>query len=512
MTAQSTKAAPLRFYNSLSRKVEEFKPLDSTQTRIYSCGPTVYNYAHIGNLRAYVFTDLLRRTLNWKGHAVQHVINITDVGHLTSDQDEGEDKMEVASKAMEQDIWKIAEHFTHAFKGDLHQLNIMRPTLWSAATDHIHDMIAFAATLEQAGATYELDTGLYFDTTKVPDYGALALTPQEGQNEGARVGRVPGKRNPTDFCIWRRSPPGQKRQMEWLSPWGPGAPGWHLECSAMSMKYLGSTFDIHTGGIDHREIHHCNEIAQNQAYSGQAHGGARWWMHNNFLIDRTGKMSKSKGEFSTLTSLVTRGIHPLAFRMACLSTHYRSELEFSLETLAGQLVRLKRLVGAIAGLRQKVAPAPWMRVHAELGFSCGAAFTYPRALLEQDIPAACEKLLGDFDRELSDDLMTPRALPLLDETLNHKKLPPEWKLRVIASMDLVLGLKLLTTKRADLALRPKAATLTTAEVETLLDQRKQSRIAKDFATSDKIRDQLSAANIEIMDGQEPSWEWRPILT
>lgn len=512
MTEYANKGTPVRLFNSLTRRIEAFKPVSFDQTRIYSCGPTVYNYAHIGNLRAYVFTDTLRRMLNWKGQTVTHVINITDVGHLTSDEDAGEDKMELASQSMEKDIWQIAKHFTQAFKNDLSQLNVLRPTLWSTATDHIHDMIAFAKVLENSGATYELETGLYFDTTKVSDYGALALTPREGQEEGARVDPIEGKRNATDFAIWRRSPSVGKRQMEWLSPWGPGAPGWHLECSVMSMKYLGSCFDIHTGGIDHREIHHCNEIAQNQAYAGHAHSGANWWMHNNFLIDRSGKMSKSKGDFSTLTSLIDKGIHPLAFRLMCLSTHYRSELEFSVETLAGQLVRLKRLVGAVSALRQQVEANPWMRIPVELGFSSGASFTYPRTVLEQGVSSHGEKILEGFDREMSEDLMTPRGLPFLDDTINHGKLNAEEKLRILASMDLVLGLKLFDTRRCDLALRPKEVSLSSSEVEVLLEQRQESRRAKDFANADAIRNRLHAAGIEIMDGQEPSWEWRPLLS
>ncbi|HAT48719.1 MAG: cysteine--tRNA ligase [Nitrospirae bacterium] len=511
MTEYANKGTQIRFFNSMTRRIEVFKPICDDQTRIYSCGPTVYNYAHIGNLRAYVFTDTLRRFLNWKGQTVTHVINITDVGHLTSDEDAGEDKMELASQSMEKDIWQIAEYFTQAFKSDLSQLNVLRPTLWSTATDHIHDMIAFARVLEDSGVTYELATGLYFDTTKVPNYGSLALTPREGQEEGARVDPIAGKRNATDFAIWRRSPSEGKRQMEWLSPWGPGAPGWHLECSVMSMKYLGSRFDIHTGGIDHREIHHCNEIAQNQAYAGHAHSGANGWMHNNFLIDRSGKMSKSKGDFSTLSSLIARGIHPLAFRLMCLSTHYRSELEFSIETLAGQLVRLKRLVGAISSLSQQVESDSWMRIPAELGFSSGAAFTYPRTVLEQKLSPHGEKLLDGFDREMSEDLMTPRALPFLDETINHGQLCAEEKLRILASMDLVFGLKLFETRRCDLALRPKDASLSASEVEVLLEQRQQSRRAKDFSNADAIRNRLHAAGIEMMDGQEPSWEWRPLL-
>ncbi|MBF0423390.1 MAG: cysteine--tRNA ligase [Magnetococcales bacterium] len=511
MTQCVFSGSPLRLFNSLSRQIEEFVPMDPAQARIYSCGPTVYNYAHIGNLRAYVFTDTLRRTLNWKGLAVKHVINITDVGHLTSDQDEGEDKMEMASKTMERDIWQIADHFTRAFKDDLAQLNVWHPTLWSTATDHIQEMIAFGQTLEKAGVTYELETGLYFDTSRVANYGALASASLAGQAEGARVERIEGKRNPSDFAIWRRSPAIGKRQMEWLSPWGPGAPGWHLECSVMSLKYLGAPFDIHTGGIDHREIHHCNEIAQNQACTGRDHPGANLWMHNNFLIDRSGKMSKSKGEFATLTSLIRRGLHPLAFRLLCLSTHYRSELEFSVEILAGQLARLKRLVGAVAALQLKVENASWKRIPREVVYSSGASLSYPRQVLEASLPPEGDRIITAFDRELAEDLMTPRLLPLLDETLNHPRLSPEVKLRLVASMDLVLGLKLLDVHRSDLSLRPENASLTENEVLASLTQRQEARKNKEFTIADQIRQQLHAAGIELMDGQEPAWEWRPFL-
>ncbi|MBF0416155.1 MAG: cysteine--tRNA ligase [Magnetococcales bacterium] len=512
MTNPGTQGKPLRLFNSLTRKVEEFHPMNRAETRIYSCGPTVYNDAHIGNLRAYVFTDTLRRALTWKGQTVKHVINITDVGHLTSDQDEGEDKMELASQKMARDIWQIADHFTRAFKNDLLKLNVLRPSLWSTATDHIQEMIACAERLQRAGVTYELPTGLYFDTTKVPNYGSLSLTPMEGQSEGARVERIEGKRNPSDFAIWRRSPEtGGKRQMEWLSPWGAGAPGWHLECSVMSMKYLGSPFDIHTGGIDHREIHHCNEIAQNQACTGADHSGANWWMHNNFLVDRSGKMSKSKGEFATLTSLIKRGIHPLAFRLLCLSTHYRSELEFSPEIVAGQQVRLKRLLGAVTALRLKVAPGEWLRIPREIGYSSGASLSYPRSILENTLSPEAQQFVQSFDGELAEDLMTPRLLPILDEVLGHAKLSPEDKLRVLASMDMVLGLNLLDTRRVDLSVRPESASLLEQEVEALLLQRQEARKAKNFARADQIREQLNLAGIDLMDGQQPAWEWRPSL-
>ena len=339
---------PLTLYNSFSRTLEAFVPVDPANVRVYSCGPTVYNYAHIGNLRAYVFTDTLSRVLTWKGKAMgwgplTHVINITDVGHLTSDADAGDDKMEAAAKARGTSIWDIAAHYTAAFKQNLADLNIREPSRFPLATDHIAEMIAFGEAIAPAHC-YELSSGLYFDVATVPDYGRLARTVDDAGE--SRIDPVDGKRNPQDFAIWRRSGADENRQMEWDSPWGRGAPGWHLECSVMSRKYLGDGFDIHTGGIDHREIHHPNEIAQNQAYCACADSGARIWMHNNFLVERqknsaAGKMSKSAGGFRTLQTLLDAGVHPLAYRLLCLSAHYRSELEFSEESLAAALTRLK---------------------------------------------------------------------------------------------------------------------------------------------------------------------------
>lgn len=506
----TTGSHALTLFNSLTRATETFTPIDPAMVRLYSCGPTVYNFAHLGNLRAYVFTDTLRRVLNWKGYAVNHVINITDVGHLTSDADEGDDKMEAAARAQNKTIWDIAAYYTAAFKSDLAQLNIRQPTLWSVATDHIQDMIAFARRIEEQGAAYELDSGLYFDTSKVPDYGRLA-----GSREGpevARIEAVEGKRRASDFAIWRRSSDGENRQMEWLSPWGPGAPGWHLECSVMSMKYLGSQFDIHTGGIDHREIHHCNEIAQNQAFTGSEKTGANIWMHNNFLVDRGGKMSKSKGGFATLRSLTDRGVHALGYRMLCLAAHYRSELEFSPDAVAGALTRLKRLAMAVTQLRDKVSPTPdWLRGIEEIDASKGAALSYQRALIEEGLPPQARDILDRFDAAVSADLNVPQALPLIDELLGLKALQPEQKLRVLASMDLVLGLDLMRIDRRALSVRPADAALTEDEVEAALAERTAARAAKDFATADAMRDRLTSAGIELMDGDPLRWEWKPRL-
>jgi len=501
--------APLTLFNSLTRATAPFQPIDPTMVRLYSCGPTVYNFAHLGNLRAYVFTDTLRRTLNWKGYATNHVINITDVGHLTSDADAGDDKMEAAAKAQARSIWDIAAFYTQAFKADLAHLNILHPTLWSTATDHIQDMIAFARTIEAHGSAYLLDGGLYFDTSTVPDYGRLAGT-RPDETIG-RIAEVEGKRHVADFALWRASPPDAQRQMEWQSPWGPGAPGWHLECSVMSQKYLGSQFDIHTGGIDHREIHHPNEIAQNQAYTCTEHSGANVWMHNNFLVDRAGKMSKSKGGFATLAGLVERGVTPLAYRLLCLSAHYRSELEFSPETLGAAIVRLKRLTIGVDQLRSKAGDIDALRPYREAIASRGASFAYQRAELETGLGKRAAAAIEAFDAALSADLMVPQALPILEELVADKSVPAGERLRAVTSMDLVLGLGLPVINRGSLSLCPASAEIGDAEVERLLEERQAARAAKDFAASDALRDRLNAAGVEVMDGDALRWEWRPLL-
>jgi cysteinyl-tRNA synthetase len=472
----------LTFYNSLTRTAEPFAPIDPALVRIYTCGPTVYNYQHIGNMRAFLFADTLGRVLRWKGFATKHIINITDVGHLTSDADAGDDKMEKAAAAQAKSIWEIAAHYTAAFKEDVARLNIDPPAEWTVATDHIPQMIDFAKKIEPD--CYLIDSGLYFDTSRVPDYGALARTvSDEGES---RIDPVSGKRHPQDFAIWRRSPPGEQRQMEWDSPWGKGAPGWHLECSVMSLQHLGHPFDIHTGGIDHREIHHPNEIAQNQAHCGCADTGARLWMHNNFLVaknqeGRGGKMSKSTGEFLRLQTLVDAGFHPLAFRLMCLQAHYRSELEFTWENLAAASTRLKRLVIARDGLAAR-----------NEGTLKGDAAPY----------------VARLEEAVADDLATPRALPVLDELLADKKLSPATRLAALADFDAVLGLELATLARTDLRVRPTGTTIVEADIEAYLAARKDARAAKDFARSDAIRDELAAAGVEVMDGDPLGWDWK----
>ena len=555
-------ASPLKLFNSLTRSLEIFEPVHPGEARVYSCGPTVYNYPHIGNMRAYVFADTLGRTLSYKGYKLTHVINITDVGHLTDDADAGEDKLEKAAAERAQSIWDIAKHYTEAYWADVKALNIRQPAHWSIATDYVPAMIEFAKSIADKHC-YELEGGLYFDTTTVADYGRLAreddlmaefakvssklkslqsvddanvlkvefhsiagkflvtlramhsrkalkkyrdlieiwnwadgviddrLTEQliasvDATRERLREGRietVEGKRNEEDFAIWRKTPAGETRQMEWDSPWGRGAPGWHLECSVMSEALLGFPFDIHTGGIDHREIHHPNEIAQNQAHSCSEDSGARMWMHNNFLVDRSGKMSKSSGEFLRVQLLIDKGYHPLAYRLMCLQAHYRSELEFSWGGLGAALTRLKRLVMAAAPARD-----------------AGPAEPTDRRLTD---------LLAKFDAALSDDLNTPVALTLLEETAAMKKIDAGQKRAALAAMDAVLGLNLLTTERADLRVRPKTATIGEEEIEATLARRKEARAAKDFAASDVLRDKLIAAGVEVMDGDPLGWDWQP---
>ncbi|MEN7537020.1 cysteine--tRNA ligase [Aurantiacibacter flavus] len=487
-------------FNSLTRQLEPFSPVHEGEARVYTCGPTVYNYPHIGNMRAYVFADVLGRTLSARGLKLTHVINITDVGHLTDDADAGEDKMEKMAAQRAQSIWDIAKHYTEAYWADVKALNIRAPAHWSVATDYIDDMLAFAKSIA-AEHCYELDSGLYFDVSTVADYGRLARAVTE-EGEG-RIEAVEGKRNAADFAIWRKTPPGETRQMEWDSPWGRGAPGWHLECSVMSGKLLGFPFDIHTGGIDHREIHHPNEIAQNQAFCGcgslaePANSGARVWMHNNFLVERSGKMSKSSGEFLRLQLLIDKGYHPLAYRMMCLQAHYRSELEFSWEGLEAALTRLKRMLIAIDVLKAKLDALPET---PEGGWTFADA--------RGEVGGAFLPLLGRFESAVEDDLNTPQALTVLEEVLGQKKLDPMHKAQVISAMDAVLGLGLLSLTRADLRIRPKLATITAADIDELLARRKAARAEKDFATSDALRDELAAKGVEVMDGDPLGWEWK----
>ncbi|MFA6219534.1 MAG: cysteine--tRNA ligase [Erythrobacter sp.] len=506
--------APLKLFNSLTREIEIFTPVHPGEARVYTCGPTVYNYPHIGNMRAYVFADVLGRTLSWKGYALTHVINITDVGHLTDDADAGEDKLEKmaaerAQKGEKVAIWDIARHYTEAYWADVKALNIREPAKWSIATDYIDEMLEFAKSIA-ARHCYELDSGLYFDVSTVKDYGRLARAVTE-EGEG-RIDAVAGKRNAADFAIWRKTPPGETRQMEWDSPWGRGAPGWHLECSVMGGKLLGFPFDIHTGGIDHREIHHPNEIAQNQAYcctnglDVAENSGARIWMHNNFLVERSGKMSKSSGEFLRLQLLIDKGYHPLAYRMMCLQAHYRSELEFSWEGLQAALTRLKRMVMAVEALKSRHAELvsasmpqlePWARSEG-----------WTLKQVQGDDRGKLAPLIEKFDFAVSEDLNTAVALTVLEDVIAARKVDPARKLALVAAMEAVLGTGVLELKRSDLRIRPKDAALTTEHIEAAIAARKELRAQQDYVALDRNRDELTAKGVEVMDGDPLGWEWK----
>jgi cysteinyl-tRNA synthetase len=493
----------LRLFNSLTRQIEPFVPVHEGEARVYTCGPTVYNYPHIGNMRAYVFADTLGRVLSYKGYKLTHVINITDVGHLTDDADAGDDKMEKMAAEKAQSIWDIARHYTEAYWEDIKALNIRQAAHWSIATDYVPAMIEFAKSIADKHC-YELEGGLYFDTSTVTNYGALARAKTE-EGEG-RIEEVEGKRHAADFAIWRKTPAGETRQMEWDSPWGKGAPGWHLECSVMSEALLGLPFDIHTGGIDHREIHHPNEIAQNQARCQSDASGANIWMHNNFLIERSGKMSKSSGEFLRVQLLIDKGFHPLAYRLMCLQAHYRSELEFSWEGLQAAFVRLKRMVMSVSNLKAR---------HAELVSASIVPHEPPveaeKWTLKQvqgDVAPTISASLRDFGAALDDDLNTAIAITSLETLIGLKKVDVAQQLAAIAEMDAVVGLNLLTTDRVELRIRPCDAQLSVDHIEASIAFRRELRAQQNYPALDRNRDDLIAKGVEVMDGDPLGWDWK----
>src|SRR5512133_1683748 len=390
----------LSLFDTFTPTVREFQPLHPTQVGLYTCGPTVYDYAHIGNLRTYVFEDILRRVIEFNGYQVNHVMNITDVGHLVSDSDSGEDKMEKGSRRTGKTAWEIAAFYTQAFRDDLARLNIQEPVVWCRATDHIPEQLELIRCIEEKGYTYRTSDGIYFDTAKLPDYGALARLDIEGLQAGARID-IGEKHNPTDFALWKFSPKDQQRQMEWDSPWGVGFPGWHIECSAMSAKYLGPFFDIHCGGEDHIPVHHTNEIAQTMACYGTRL--ANFWMHGYFLQLDDAKMSKSAGGFLRVQSLIDRGYDPLAYRFFCLNAHYRAKLSFNWESLDGAARALDRLrnatyeLGAPGSADEDFMDRFCTAVNNDLNLPVAVALTWE--LLKSSLPAPVKKgTLLEFDR------------------------------------------------------------------------------------------------------------------
>ena len=481
---------PVRLFNTLTRQVADFVPASPPDVGIYTCGPTVYADQHIGNMRAYVFADTLKRALTWKGYRVRHVINITDVGHLTSDADEGDDKLEAAARREHVNAWEIAERYTRDFKTDLGRLRIIEPDVWCKATDHIQQMIGFAEVLDAGGWCYQLPSGLYFDTSKIPDYGALSRLDLAGQQAGARVDVAEGKRNPADFAVWRTTPPGENRQMEWDSPWGRGAPGWHLECSVMSMRYLGPHFDIHTGGVDHIPVHHTNEIAQSEAYLADGQPWVRWWLHGEFINLKGAKISKSTGGGVVVSDLIDRGYHPAVYRYLLLQSSYRSQSEFTWSGMDGAQAALRRLLDRFATARSHAPSA--------------------RTGTDQPLSAAAAGHLTAFSRAICDDLNTPRSLAAVAAASRDDQLSDADLTALARQFDQVLAVGLADLAPADLDLKRSDVTLTDDEVKALVARRNAARAGRDFATSDRIRDQLAGAGVAVEDhpGGESTWRWR----
>ena len=451
-------AKPLALYDNYTRSLRRFEPLAKDgSVGLYACGPTVYDYQHIGNYRTFLFEDTLRRVLEWNGYRVKHVMNITDVGHLTSDADTGEDKMEKGARRTGRSAWEIAQLYTEAFRADLELLNIEHPTILCRATDHIAEQIAFIADLEKNGYTYRTADGIYFDTSKQPDYGHLARLDIHGLEAGKRV--EPGeKRLPTDFALWKFSAPGEKRQMEWDSPWGKGFPGWHIECSAMAQEYLGDFFDIHCGGEDHIPVHHTNEIAQTEARVGTRL--ANFWVHGYFLLLNDAKMAKSAGEFLRIQSLIDRGYDPLAYRYLCLTGHYRTQLNFTWDALDAAATGLARMRQGFHALPDDPGAQP---------------------------DAAYVERFADF---INDDLNVPRALAIAWEVLRGD-LPPAVKRATLAQFDRVFGLRLAEWSPPEQPV-PDA-------IKALADGRAAARKAKNWAEADRLRGELRAAGWEMED-------------
>jgi cysteinyl-tRNA synthetase len=464
---------PFSFYNTLGRKLQNFETLEAGKVGFYGCGPTVYNYAHIGNLRAYVLHDTLVRALRRAGYEVKHVMNITDVGHLAGDNDEGGDKMVQSAGERGKSVLEVADFYTKAFFNDTDRLNISRPDVVCKATDHIADMISLIQRIEQGGCTYFAGGNLYFDIGKSPAYGELALLRLDDLKAGARTGLDEHKRNPHDFVLWFTRSKFENQALVWDSPWGRGYPGWHVECSAMSIKYLGEQFDIHAGGIDHIPIHHTNEIAQSEAATGR-HPWVKYWIHNEFLVIDKGKMSKSAGSFLTLESLIEAGYEPLDYRYFLLGGHYRSQLQFSYEALDGARNARKSLLEKIRALADKTGGT------AHAAADSGGAGKYLQA----------------FNTALEDDLSTPRALAELWGLIKDTAIPPEKALETAFDMDGVLGLDL----REAATKRPPEEK--SEWIEALIKERTEAKKNKDFTAADRIRNELRKEGILLEDGPD----------
>ncbi len=447
----------LKLYNTLTRKKEVFKPI-SKIVGIYTCGPTVYAYAHIGNLRTYIFEDILKRVLLFNNYKVKHIMNITDVGHLTSDSDTGEDKLEIGAKREKKTVWDIAEFYTKEFKKDIKKLNIIEPDIWCKATDHIKEQIDWIKKLEKKGFTYKIDDGIYFDTSKLKDYGKLAKLNIKNLKAGIRVEVVKGKKNITDFALWKFSSKDKKREMEWESPWSKGFPGWHIECSAMSIKYLGEHFDIHCGGIDHIPVHHTNEIAQVEAVTGKK--WVNFWLHGEFLILEKEKMAKSGGNFITLQGLIDKNFDALDYRYFTLNAHYRSPLKFSFSGLENARISFNKLKERVLEIKKNNKKG-------------GNGKEYEKRFLEA----------------INDDLNVSKALGILWDLIKDEKVDSKEKYNLILKFDEVFGLDLKNIKEMDLS----------SEIKKLIQERENARKNKNWKKADEIRERLKNRGVILED-------------
>jgi len=500
---------PLCLFNTMSHKIEEFIPIREGHCGFYGCGPTVYNYAHIGNLRAYVFLDLLDKSLTYMGYDVTHVMNITDIGHLTGDADDGEDKMLKTAQEKGESVLQIADFFTKAFFNDIDRLNIRRPDIVCKATDHLSEMIELNKRLEKNGHTYMSGGNLYFDVSTFPDYGKLANLKLDDLKAGARIAVDKNKRNPYDFVLWFTKSKFEKQALTWDSPWGRGYPGWHIECAAMSMKYLGEHFDIHTGGIDHIPIHHTNEIAEAEGATGTK--WVNYWLHNEFLViaknngsdEVSGKMSKSKGNFLTLQKLIDRGYSALDYRFFLLGAHYRSQVAFSWEAMDSAKNAREALIKRVA------------RVLAAAKISDYSAIT---SLETEDIAHKNGKKgtgteeqknwLQKFSLALQSDLNSPKALSVLQGAVKAKDMTPNECVQVIAtiekvtSFDLLKEALLLNKNRANEQLNLidiQGSDSELSEIHALIEERTKAKQEKNYNRADEIRKDLLARGIIIKD-------------
>lgn len=465
----------MRIYNTLTRQKEEFSPIDEGMAKIYSCGPTVYQYAHIGNLRTYVFMDILRRVLKYNGYKLKHVMNITDVGHLVTDADEGEDKMLKTARETRKSPWEIAEYYTGVFLKDIAQLNIDMPEIIPKATENIDEMIEFVKELMDKGYGYETSDGIYFDIMKFKGYGKLSGLNLEGQIAGARVDVNEEKNHPADFALWKKAP--KEHIMQWPSPWGMGYPGWHIECSAMGRKYLGDEFDIHTGGVDHIPVHHENEIAQSEALLGKP--AVHYWIHGEFLLVDNGKMSKSLDNTYTVSDLKDKGFSPLAYRYMCLNANYRSKLNFTWEGIKAAQISLDRLLESVSAHK-----------NADDG-----------AKVDEGVVHAFRK---DFEDAINDDLNIPRALGIAWNAARYATKSGEIY-ELLLNMDEVFGLDF---AKAEEKTADEMPTLT-PEIEELIRKRQQARKEKNWRLADEIRDRLSGMGIQLEDTpQGVKWSYK----